>query len=288
MPNSKVKIDEGFKRLLWPLDQSELDQLEASIKEDGCRDSVTVWKEEGILVDGHNRYEICTRLGIEFPIAYHSFGSRDDAEDWVDRNQAARRNVTPERFRIILGRIQERRKKTHGGDRKSKRQLDALIEPKTSASVAEEFGVSERTVERAAQRAVVYDAMLDIGDQEAAQLAATLPQAVVAKAASAIKKSAVTKGTRKSSAKKAIPTETNPTKDIAAAAEHLRQHKNRNAGPRTDAEERKIAQAKARKTFEAGMRAIDDLHVESPDKKLQALAILKTKEILRIIAEWKV
>ena len=62
---------------------------------------------------------------------------------------------TPDDFRIISGRIYNRRKKNFGGDRKSESspQFEDL---KTSAIVASELGVSKATIERNGQRAEVY------------------------------------------------------------------------------------------------------------------------------------
>jgi hypothetical protein len=108
-----------------------------------------------VLIDGHNRYEIATRLGLPFAVVAHEFATRDDAADWIDRNQLGRRNLHPEQFNLLLGRRFNRAKKAQGGDRKSadvisKRQSDALI-GKTSERIASEHGVSTRTVERAGQ-----------------------------------------------------------------------------------------------------------------------------------------
>jgi hypothetical protein len=50
--------------LLPPLSSSDRAKLEAKIIADGCTDPITLW--QGIIVDGHNRYEICTRLKIAF------------------------------------------------------------------------------------------------------------------------------------------------------------------------------------------------------------------------------
>jgi hypothetical protein len=49
-------------------------------------------------VDGHNRYEICTRLGLPYQIAYRDFDSRQDAKEWILANQCARRNLTPDQI----------------------------------------------------------------------------------------------------------------------------------------------------------------------------------------------
>jgi ParB-like chromosome segregation protein Spo0J len=88
-----IKIDKDFKDLIPPLSAEELQQLEENIKKDGCRDPLVIWN--GVLIDGHNRYAICNRLGIEFKTVRMSFDSRDEVKIWIIRNQFGRRNLQP-------------------------------------------------------------------------------------------------------------------------------------------------------------------------------------------------
>lgn len=180
---TELRIDDEFKALLWPLSPVEYSYLESSIERYGCRDKLTVWRQENCLVDGHNRYEICGRLGIDFEVDYIDFDSREQALDWIDKHQAARRNCTPEQYKIITGRIYNRRKKPQGGtganQHEQRDQIDPSANDKTAEQVAKEMGVSAPTVKRDGQRAEVYDEMLAIGDTEAAQAAATVPQSVI-------------------------------------------------------------------------------------------------------------
>ncbi|WP_286763011.1 MULTISPECIES: hypothetical protein [Rhodopirellula] len=135
-----------------------------------------------LLIDGHNRYEICTRLGIEYSVSELQFDCRDDAENWIDVNQAGKRNLGPISFRIVSGRIYNRRKKKHGGERRSKDQIDPLkTEASTAAEVASELGVGEATIKRNGQRAALHDDMVAIGDKEAADAVKTMPQADVSR-----------------------------------------------------------------------------------------------------------
>ena len=57
-------IDDHFQSLIPPLSAEEKAQLEENIKVEGCRDTLITW--QGILLDGHNRFEICNRLNIPF------------------------------------------------------------------------------------------------------------------------------------------------------------------------------------------------------------------------------
>lgn len=148
-----IVIDPEFKALIPPLKPEEFAQLEANILADGCREPIVVWQvgdAEYVIVDGHNRYEICTRHGIPFDRDEYDFESRESAMDWMDANQLGRRNLTANDFTLILGRRYNRQKKSQGGDRGNqyvaKDQIDTLP---TADRLAAEYGVSPATVKRA-------------------------------------------------------------------------------------------------------------------------------------------
>lgn len=88
-----ITIDPEFQEWIVPLSQEEFSRLEASLIEEGCRDPLVVWN--GIIVDGHHRYEICQRHGIPFKTVDKEFTDKDDAKIWMFNNQIARRNLTP-------------------------------------------------------------------------------------------------------------------------------------------------------------------------------------------------
>ena len=87
-----IEIKEVFKNLIPPLTDEEFAQLENNIIKEGCRDSLVVWNN--ILIDGHNRYEICTKHNIPFTTVAKHFNSQDEAEEWIIKNQFGRRNLT--------------------------------------------------------------------------------------------------------------------------------------------------------------------------------------------------
>ena len=59
-----ILIDPELASLLTPLSEAEAGLLEHSIRTEGCRDPLVVWSEEQVLLDGHHRHAICTRLDI--------------------------------------------------------------------------------------------------------------------------------------------------------------------------------------------------------------------------------
>ena len=108
----KLKIDEDFKRLIPPLSADEFNQLESNIRKDGCRDALVTWNN--IIVDGHNRYEICTKHKIPFAMDTRKFGNKEEAVSWICANQLGRRNISEETRRYLIGKRYEM-EKTIGG-----------------------------------------------------------------------------------------------------------------------------------------------------------------------------
>lgn len=111
-----------------------------------------VWGE--ILIDGHNRYEICTRLGLPFETVAKEFTDRDAVMDWMDANQLGRRNITPDQFTLLLGRRYNRAKKKQGAPtgntNNSASQTGQIVQfESTAKKLGNEHGVDERTVRRA-------------------------------------------------------------------------------------------------------------------------------------------
>jgi len=88
---SNLRIDKEFRALIPPLAPEELAQLEANIKAEGCRDPLVAWND--LLVDGHNRFDICTSNNIKFKIVTRDFADRDEAMLWMIDNQKGRRNI---------------------------------------------------------------------------------------------------------------------------------------------------------------------------------------------------
>jgi len=145
----KFKIDSEFEKLLPELCKNEYHLLEADILKNGLIDPVVIWKEEGILIDGHHRYKVCQANNIEITTFKNiSFDNRDQAFEWVLEHAQGRRNLTPDQLRKVRGQLYELRKKAIGG-RADRDLWGAQNEhPKTADVIAEDFGVSQATIRR--------------------------------------------------------------------------------------------------------------------------------------------
>lgn len=74
----------------------ELEFLEESLIEEGCRDPIIVWRQDNdlIIVDGMTRYPICRKHGIEFKTIEKQFDNLTHVKAWMCRNQLGRRNLS--------------------------------------------------------------------------------------------------------------------------------------------------------------------------------------------------
>lgn len=88
-----ITINEELRSFIDPLTPVEYAALERSLLADGCRDALVLWRD--VLIDGHNRYDICTKHGIPFrTVSNDKFDSLEDVMLWVIDNNLARRSVS--------------------------------------------------------------------------------------------------------------------------------------------------------------------------------------------------
>lgn len=89
-----IQIDPEFKSLIPALSHEEYSQLEQNLIKETSPDSILLLTWNGVLIDGHNRYEICTKHNIPFKtVEKNGFKDRDDAKVWIIQNQFGRRNI---------------------------------------------------------------------------------------------------------------------------------------------------------------------------------------------------
>ena len=88
-----IVVDEGLKAYIDPLTPDEHDALERSLLREGCRDALVLWGD--LLVDGHNRYGICSKHGIPFQTVQSTlFQNMEDVHLWMIDQHLGRRSVS--------------------------------------------------------------------------------------------------------------------------------------------------------------------------------------------------
>ncbi|MDQ1812886.1 hypothetical protein RBA41_06165 [Massilia sp. CCM 9210] len=88
-----ITINEELRSFIDPLTANEYAALERSLLAEGCRDALVLWND--VLIDGHNRYEICQKHHIEFKTVQNAtFATLDDVMLWMIDNHLARRSVS--------------------------------------------------------------------------------------------------------------------------------------------------------------------------------------------------
>lgn len=152
-PGKKIVILQELSDFIVPLNTEEKKQLEQNILLEGCRDPLTLWENENslVLVDGHNRYNICKRNMVEFKVQTKNFKDLEEVKEWMINNQLGRRNLTQDQISYYRGLKYESLKKKKGGfayvESKGQNELS------TSGKLAGEFKVSESTIKRDAKYA---------------------------------------------------------------------------------------------------------------------------------------
>jgi phage N-6-adenine-methyltransferase len=150
---TSLVIDPEFKSLLMPLKAEEYAQLEQNLIDNGCLDPLKVW--DCILIDGHNRYEICTKHGLDFKVTNVDMLDRKDAHDWIINNQLGRRNLIPDQASYLRGKRYLSEKKQ--GERTDITSGQNVQKSTTAEKLANEYKVDEKTIRRDAQFASALD-----------------------------------------------------------------------------------------------------------------------------------
>ncbi len=125
-----MQIDEEFKNLIPKLSDDEIKQLEENILEEGCREPLVIWNNT--IIDGHNRYKICTENNIDFKTVEKKFSNREEAKVWIVKNQLARRNLNNAQKIEIAEKIKEEASKLA-----RKKQLSKLKQNTVNANLTQ-------------------------------------------------------------------------------------------------------------------------------------------------------
>jgi hypothetical protein len=90
-------IDPEFDELLPPLRDHEYAGLEGILKRDGFRPhggAIVAWNNT--ILDGHARYEICVKHGVDYLVRDVDMDCRESAMIYIIDTQLGRRNETPQ------------------------------------------------------------------------------------------------------------------------------------------------------------------------------------------------
>lgn len=162
-----LTIDPEFQNLIPPPSTEELALLEANLSQEGCLQPLIVWKNHNILLDGHNRYQICTQLHIPYTTLEIELPNTEAALAWIVNHQLGRRNITPETASYLRG---KRYSLLKGNREDNLKQNSPKGQNVTSVDVAQElaqqYKVSSRTIKRDAQFSEAIDTLaLAMGEE---------------------------------------------------------------------------------------------------------------------------
>jgi hypothetical protein len=150
-----IILDE-LKDLIPPLLESEFLSLKDNLQKHGCKDPLKIWqttnpvinREEDsdqaiyVLIDGHNRFQICNELQIPFNIQIDNFESLKEVRDFMIDFQLSRRNITPQQASYLRG-IRYNTEKKEVSDNLKSTQNDTILPDGHSAHLAKSESISD-------------------------------------------------------------------------------------------------------------------------------------------------
>lgn len=157
---TELKTDKDFQFLIQEPSKEETDQLEENLLKDGCIDPIIIWEDYNKILDGHHRYRICTKHGIDFKTRPMDFDSKKDAMNWIINNQLGRRNLNKSQISYLRG----KRYITEKNPAHRPEKGDQNDHQKTSDKIAKDSKVGSATVRRDAKFAKAVDVIKeDVG-----------------------------------------------------------------------------------------------------------------------------
>lgn len=149
----EITVNPKFESLIPRLTDDEFRQLEENVLRDGITEPLVVWN--GTLIDGHNRYKLAKKHGLDFKTREMAFDSENDAEIWIIKNQFGRRNLSKYDRSVLALRLKpviaERAKEKQVGTLKQNavnQKSDERKELNTTKEIAKLAGVSHDTIHR--------------------------------------------------------------------------------------------------------------------------------------------
>ena len=187
-----LRVDEEFQALIRPLTDDEYQTLEESIRREGCREAIVIWK--GIILDGHNRYKICKQWNLPYKTIELRVSCREEAMSWICANQLGRRNLSEEMRRYLIGKRYEMEKqirrnnnrpiwepvrKPDGSEYSTQELCDVGGHPldyrtrrknRTAEKIGDEYHISHGTVEKYGRYSRAVDTISEVSPELAPQI----------------------------------------------------------------------------------------------------------------------
>lgn len=168
----ELTIDSEFRELCRPLTDEERSILKASIESEGCRDAIIVWaNHDDTILDGHNRYEICSEVDLPFKAKAIVLTDRQACVEWIIANQLGKRNLTEAEKSFLRGKRYRAEKRQ--GERTDMTSGNSCQKSTTADKLAAEYNTSPRTIRNDAAFADAVDEIAaNVGTQAKSEVLA--------------------------------------------------------------------------------------------------------------------
>ena len=159
----KLKMSPKFENLTVPVSDDAENELAENLIREGCREPLTVWN--GMIIDGHKRYRICTLEQIDFKVREIACKTEEEAAIWACRKRTAELPYNSMAYRYLMGkwylcevaanRLVKKPRAPSGGS------CDGQQGSRTSVLMSREVGISHSTLEKYGSAAAALDVLCE-------------------------------------------------------------------------------------------------------------------------------
>lgn len=156
---SSIEILPELQAFIRPLTEEQFGQLEQNILTHGCQDALILWETSEydlgrgeselsvyVLIDGHNRYRICKKNGVDFKIMLKTFEHIEAVKEYMIDLQIGRRNLTLEEESYYRGLKYNAQKGKRGVALQLAQEGRGEEVVNIAENLAEQFNVTSRTI----------------------------------------------------------------------------------------------------------------------------------------------
>ena len=154
-----ITIDPEFASFIPPPSRGERAALERGILNEGCLVPLVVWQWQGLLIllDGHNRLEICREHNLPFQVRIRLFTDRAAALRYIIDVAGEQRNLSTEAAGYLRGAEYFAEKGPRGGSHAVKKANSQNGSLETAQRLADKHKVSRNTIYRDAKLTLAVD-----------------------------------------------------------------------------------------------------------------------------------
>ena len=161
--DARFEVCPLFRDLL-PRSVGEDNRLEELLLKEGCRDPLVVWGSRRLLIDGHQRFSLCSLVGRSYQVVLKEFNDEAEACAYIWELHYGRRSYNELLKSHVRGKHYLSQRQPRGGKRvkAEAKCMDCTLKKDVAQKVAAQYGVDRKTIYNDARFVRALDRIVEV------------------------------------------------------------------------------------------------------------------------------